>query len=266
MKIKKKEELGFLKGALDILGINYTSIIPGEKPDFTLYFSKKIIGVEVTKYFRDKTKKKKGSILKKNTEDWKKLVYKIEEKLKNTNNAEEGKYANLILNPTVPPPLGKEREYFIKAFIKYFEKPSKNTSQFDILKKYLYGLPDIRIKKTLYCKNRINLSEFSAYNFKIKRLIEKIKEKDEKVKNYKKYNNLWLLIVSGLEGSQLIPRIIDIENKIKNSDLQKVVKDSKFNNIYFYIKSRKRVYKLIGGTNEDSYNKSGVYVDKNQHI
>jgi hypothetical protein len=75
----KEEEIEILNELLIRLEYSPTKIISNECPDFEIELFEKLIGVEVTKYFSDFTKK--GSKSQKNLSEWKRFAEQLKTKL-----------------------------------------------------------------------------------------------------------------------------------------------------------------------------------------
>lgn len=238
---KKKQELFYLEKVLELKKINVSKIIPCDPLDFKIIVSNKTIGVEVTEYYKDISKK--GSTSRK-IEEYENY---IEEELNNAvSKLDYLKGIDVLFTYKGDSlrPVRSEVKSFIDELIALVlqakdngltdSKELKPTDKFPILSKYISWILVFRYRFYPYWK------QFQGGHTTLKEdiLVKVIEPKLYKTGKYKKddIEDLWLIIGVGHLFSQVTPPPNFVEMYLKKFDkLEEKLKSSLFTKVYFYI-------------------------------
>jgi hypothetical protein len=251
---KKEDELGFLREFLEIIGSKGNGITPGESPDFEVTIGNQSIGIEVTGYFMDH-KNNKGSNLQAAWEHDRKIMELLDNKA-SSSNVLKGIWGTLFFKREKRPS-NKELDQFCDEVIKFADE---SICAKIISEKTLHLKPNDKFPLLINYLNLISLFKtnflpswqinwFIGVNFTEEQLINVIKPKTEKRHNYcyDNFNELWLLVVFGVQPSQAVTPTFDVENKLINfSNIDNMLKSSHFNKVYLYLRGDKTVFEWPG--------------------
>ena len=239
---KKKQELFYLEKVLELKRIVPSKIVLCDPPDFKIMVNNKTIGVEVTEYYKDISKK--GSISREieEYEDY------IEDELNNVVSKLDylkGVDALFEYKKNDSRPARNEIRSFIKEFVALVSqvkddewtdsKEIKPTSEFPILNKYIAWL--IVYKNLSYpCWRQYKGGHITLTEDILIKVIEPKLLKAEKYKINSDVEDLWLIIGAGHLSSQATPPPNFVEMYLKKFDkIEEMIKNSTFNRVYFYL-------------------------------
>jgi hypothetical protein len=253
---KKEDDLGFLKEFLATIDLRVQNITPRNppEPDFEVTIGNQSIGIEATGYFMDH-KNNKGSNLQAIWKHDRKIMELLDNKAASSN-VLKGIWGTLFFK-SEKRPSNKELAQFCDEVIKFAEESICTKI---ISEKTLHLKPNDKFPLLINYLNLISLFKtnflpswqinwFIGVNFTEEQLINVIKPKTEKKHkySYNNFNELWLLVVFGVQPSQAVPPLRIVEDRLKNfTHLNNVLKSSYFNKVYLFLRSDHIVFKWPG--------------------
>lgn len=233
-KKKKREELFYLNKFLALLDIVPLSIEKRESPDFLVKFRESQIGIEVTGYHSGITDAK-GRPRREIEEDWTYLQKKIMAEVNQHKELENT--SGLIFFKKLKLPNRSEYNNFIGELVKFaldiIQKDINETEPDDIFPLLMKYIKKIFVKKAgcniawdwNYNVSSVGLAESELINSVRSKLIANYSDS--------KFDELWLLIVSGYRLSQAMGIHLVYElNSYRN--LKDMLRASCLNRVFIY--------------------------------
>lgn len=261
----KEEEREIIEQFLIRLQYSPTSLITSECPDYELEINNKLIGVEVTKYYSDFTKK--GSMRQKKLSEWKKFADDLKKRLSAFEpdydylygaihfHSDQVNYRELLKESCF-----NEIVKFIKsAKLKSGEQKTKKVEpdNFPILSSYIdsiYLWDKYPEKKYLWWDSCLQSGEILQNETAIQEIVNKKEKSSKKYKD--NYIQKWLLIYAG--GLSLHDMFIfEMQNTIRQGKISLTQLDSKqgelvlnlksdyFTHIFIWDKFTERIFQLF---------------------
>ena len=269
---KKIEEYYYLQKTLEICNIETSDIHSSESPDFEISVQGKKIGIEITEYHSDASKR--GSELRK-TEKYDNVIENEINKQVRQHDDLKGILCAYVFQNNKRPEKRKELPQFAREFIECVRKAISNGSfenitkdfntienfnSFPLVKNYLQYIVQDKLEGRRYEHLHDKFLtwtqpwEVGTLDVMEKNLINVIKPKIGKVKNYlnKSLDEIWLIVGFRVSPSQLVLLIGSVDDKLQIrsvddelhnfKELENILKESGFNKIYLCFYGEEIVY------------------------
>ncbi|MBB3188288.1 hypothetical protein [Microbacter margulisiae] len=260
----KEEEREIIEQFLKRLQYSPTSLVTSECPDYEIEIDSKLIGVEITKYYSDFTRK--GSMRQKKLSEWKKFVDELKKRLSAVEPAYDYLYGVIHFHNDQVNYRELLNDNYFNEIVKVIKSAKLNRGEqktekvshdkFPILSNYIDSIslcdkyPE---KKYLWWDSCLQSGEILQNETAIQEIVDKKEKSSKKYKN--NYIQKWLIIYAG--GLSLHDMFIfEMQNTLRQGEISLMQLDSKerelilnlksdyFTHIFIWDKFTERIFQL----------------------